>query len=210
MKILLADDHQIMRDGLKRILADYPEFSTIREAGSAPEVLDSLQKEPFDAVVLDINLPGRSGLDVLKDIRRDYPLLPVLILSMYPEDQFAVRVMRAGAAGYITKASAGKELVSALRQVSQGHKFITPQVAQIMAAALEAKEDSSPVHTLLSDREFQVFQMIARGMTVGEIASDLHLSVKTISTYRASILLKTGLKNNAEIMRYAVSNKLVD
>jgi two-component system, NarL family, invasion response regulator UvrY len=210
MNILLADDHQIVRDGLRRILSESPDFSHIEEAGSATEVLDLIRTTRLDAVVLDINLPGRSGLDVLKDIRRDYPAVPVLVLSMYPEEQFAVRVMRAGAAGYINKASAGKVLVDALRQVCNGHKFITPQVAHAMASALEAKEGTAPRHTQLSDRELEVFHKIARGKTVGEVAEELNLSVKTISTYRTHILEKMGLRNNAEIMRYAVEHTLLD
>jgi two-component system, NarL family, invasion response regulator UvrY len=210
MRVLVADDHQIVREGIKRILTGAPGFTRIEEAGTANEVMERLRQGRFDAVLLDINLPGRSGLEALKDIRREYPFLPVLVLSMYSEDQFGVRVMRAGAAGYLSKATAANVLVDALHQVCSGKKFITPQVAQAMASALEVRADTGPVHTLLSDREFEVFHLIARGKTVGEIAAELHLSVKTISTYRTHILLKMHLRNNADMMRYAVDKHLLE
>lgn len=210
MRVLVADDHQIVREGIRRILTGAPGFTRIEEAGTANEVMERLRQGRFDAVLLDINLPGRSGLEALKDIRREYPFLPVLVLSMYSEDQFGVRVMRAGAAGYLSKATAANVLVDALHQVCSGKKFITPQVAQAMASALEVRADTGPVHTLLSDREFEVFRLIARGKTVGEIAAELHLSVKTISTYRTHILLKMHLRNNADMMRYAVDKHLLE
>jgi two-component system, NarL family, invasion response regulator UvrY len=210
MRVLVADDHQIVREGIRRILTGAPGFTRIEEAGTANEVMERLRQGRFDAVLLDINLPGRSGLEALKDIRREYPFLPVLVLSMYSEDQFGVRVMRAGAAGYLSKATAANVLVDALHQVCSGKKFITPQIAQAMASALEVRADTGPVHTLLSDREFEVFRLIARGKTVGEIAAELHLSVKTISTYRTHILLKMHLRNNADMMRYAVDKHLLE
>lgn len=209
MRVLLADDHQIVREGIRRILQECPDVDFIAEAENAHQVFEQTAKERFDVVVLDINLPGRSGLEILKELKRGYPKLPVLVLSMYPEDQFAVRVIRAGAAGYMTKGGAAEDLVSALLHIHRGGKYITPKVAELMAGAMETQTDR-PLHTLLSDREFDVFKRIAGGKTVGEIAADLNLSVKTISTYRSHILRKMSLKNNAEIMQYAVANKLED
>ncbi|MDP2207915.1 MAG: response regulator transcription factor [Bacteroidota bacterium] len=209
MKVLIADDHQIVREGLKRILHHASDIDEVSEAENAQQLLDLLETQHWDVVVLDINMPGKSGLDVLKEIKHQYPKLPVLILSMYPESQFAVRMIKQGASGYLTKASAASELIQAIRKVYQGGKYISPSVADKLAEALGSETDK-PAHESLSDREFQVFRFIATGMTVGEIAVELTLSVKTISTYRTKILEKMKLRNNADIVQYAVRFKLVE
>ncbi len=209
MKIIVADDHQLIREGIKRILAGHPDVKAVAEAENAQQVLDLVRSGQWDAVVLDIKLPGKSGLDVLKELKEEHPKLPVLILSMYPEEQFAVRVIRAGASGYLSKASAGDELLNALNKVLRGEKYISKEVADILADAIDKRGDQ-PAHTVLSDREFEVFRMIGSGKQVGEIASELSLSVKTVSTYRSHILEKMRFKNNAEIMQYAITHKLVD
>lgn len=209
MKVLIADDHQIVREGLKRILNTASDIEEVSEAENAQQLLNLIRTKNWDVVILDINMPGKSGLDVLKEIKHEYPKLPVLILSMYPESQFAVRVLKQGASGYITKASAASELMQAVRKVYQGGKYISPTVADKLAEALKTETDKAS-HELLSDREFQVFKSIATGMTVGEIAVELNLSVKTISTYRTKILDKMKLRNNADIVQYAVRYKLVE
>lgn len=208
MKILIADDHQIVREGLKRVLSDAPEIKAIGEAEDSSQLMEQIRKGRWDVVVLDINMPGKGGLETLKEIKEEFPKLPVLILSMYPEEQFAVRVMKAGASGYLTKAGAADALLPALRKIYKGGKYISPSVAEKLAEALERKPDHP--HEALSDREFQVFKMIASGKTVGSIAEDLSLSVKTISTYRTKILEKLSLKNNADIVQYAVDHGLRD
>lgn len=209
MDILIADDHQLIREGIKHILHEAQEVRTVGEAETAQEVFDKVEKHPWDVVILDINFPGRSGLEVLKELRQKHPKLPVLILSMYPEDQFAVRVIKAGAVGYITKSSAAKELVTALRRISNGGKYINDSVAERLADAVDDGIETQS-HARLSDREFQVFKLIASGKTVGEIASLLNRSVKTISTHRTHILEKMALQNNADIMQYALEHKLVE
>lgn len=209
MKIIVADDHQLIREGIKRILAGQPDVTAVAEAENAQQVLDLVRSGNWDIVVLDIKLPGKSGLDVLKELKDERPKLPVLILSMYPEEQFAVRVIRAGASGYLSKASAGDELLNALNKIYRGEKYISKEVADILADAIDDRGDR-PGHMLLSDREFEVFRMIGAGKPVGEIAAELSLSVKTVSTYRSHILEKMKLKNNAEIMQYAITHKLVD
>lgn len=209
MRVLIADDHQIVREGLKRILGTAPDIDEVSEAENANQLLDLIRTKDWDVVVLDINMPGKSGLDVLKEIKQQHPKLPILILSMYPENQFAVRVIKQGASGYLTKASAASELIQAIRKVYQGGKYISPSVADKLAEALGSETDKL-AHESLSDREFQVLKFIASGMTVGEIAVELSLSVKTISTYRKKILDKMKLRNNADIVQYAVKFKLVE
>jgi DNA-binding NarL/FixJ family response regulator len=204
-RILLADDHAIVRDGLKRILSEKLNRPSFGEAKDAQEALSLALKEPWDAVVLDISLPGRNGLEVLKELRRKRPELPVLILSMHPEDQFAVRAIKGGAAGYIVKESAPEVLVDALRKAMTGRKFITPSVAERLA---DTAEDDLPSHEDLSDREYEVLRLMAGGKTVAEIARSLSLSVKTISTYRTRILDKLKLSTTAQIIRYAIQNGL--
>jgi two-component system, NarL family, invasion response regulator UvrY len=208
MKILIADDHAIVRHGLKQILADEFKKANFGEARNGQEVLDSVWKQPWDVVVLDITMPGRSGLEVLKEIKKAKPKLPILVLSMHPEDQFAVRVLKSGASGYMTKESAPAELVGAVKKIMAGGRHISQSVAEIMASYI-TMDSKRPPHEQLSNREFQVMRMIASGKTVSEIARMLSLSVRTISTYRARILEKTGMKTNAELTHYAFQHSLV-
>jgi DNA-binding NarL/FixJ family response regulator len=209
IKILIADDHAIVREGLKQILSESPDLVVVAEASAGQEVLDKIMKNDLDLVILDIAMPGRGGLDILKEIKSQKPKLPVLILSMYPEDQYAVRVLKSGASGYLTKESAPVELVKAIRQISQGKKYISPSLAEKLAVDLEISPDR-PSHETLSDREYQVMCMIASGKTLKEIADGLSLSIKTISTYRSRILEKMNMKTNAELTHYAIKNRLVD
>lgn len=209
MDVLIADDHQLIREGIKYMLSEVPEIGTIGEAKNAVEIFEQIEMRPWDVLVLDINLPGRSGLDVLKELRVKHPKLPVLILSMYPEDQFAVRVIKAGAAGYLTKSSAAKELVDALRKIASGGKYINAAVAEKLAEAVDDGISSAP-HERLSDREFEIFKLIGSGKTVGEIAELLNRSVKTISTHRTHILEKMNLHNNADIMQYVLEHNLTE
>jgi two-component system invasion response regulator UvrY len=209
LRILIVDDHPIVRAGLRQTLADAPEVGEIVEAATVPEALDLVHREEWDAVVLDIGLPGRGGLDLLKDIKAERPRLPVLILSMHSEDQFGVRAIRAGAAGYLTKEAAPENLVNAIRKVAAGGRYIGDQLADRLATEVSA-DGPLPLHTLLSDREYDVMCLIASAKTVGEIAEQLSLSVKTVSTYRARILEKMKLKNNAELMQYVLTNRLLN
>ncbi|HMK61720.1 MAG TPA: response regulator transcription factor [Dissulfurispiraceae bacterium] len=209
IKILIADDHTIVREGLKQILMDTNDMVVAAEATNGQEVLDKVWKDEFDVIVLDIAMPGRSGLDILKELKGFKPKLPILVLSMYPEDQYALRVLRAGADGYLTKESAPNDLITAIRKVYEGKKYISSYLAEKLAFGLEA-DAVKPPHELLSDREYQVMCCIASGKTVKEIAEELSLSVKTISTYRSRILEKMGMKNNAELTHYSIQNHLVD
>ena len=181
----------------------------VSEAGDSNEVLRLVREEPFDVVMLDITMPGRDGLEVLKELKRDFPKLPVLILSMHPEERFAVRALKAGASGYMTKESAPDELCEAIRKVLQGGKYISPSLAELLADSFGQAEEQ-PLVELLSDREYQVLRLIASGKTVGEIAEELSLSINTISTYRMRILEKMNMKTNAELTRYALEHGLVD
>ena len=208
INILIADDHAIVRRGLKQIVAEEPDMTVAGEAKTAQQVLDLVRKQQWDVVILDITMPGRSGLEVLKELKQERPKLPVLMLSMHPEEQFAVRALKAGAAGYLTKESAPEELVTALRKVLRGGKYVSPALAEKLAFALATASDRPP-HETLSDREYEVLRLIASGKTVSEIAEQLSLSVKTISTYRTRVLEKMNLKNNAELMQYAVTHRLV-
>lgn len=208
VKILVADDHAVVRQGVKQILADDFEQAVIGEASNIHEVLDLARKQEWDVVILDMTMPGRSGLDALKDLKQRHPKLPVLVLSMHPEDQFAVRVLKAGAAGYLTKDSAAEELVTAIQKVLQGGKYISASLAEVLATSLSDDLDTLP-HLMLSDREFQIFSLIASGMTAQQIARELSLGISTISTYRSRILQKLKLKNNAELTRYAFQHQLV-
>jgi two-component system invasion response regulator UvrY len=208
IKILIADDHPIVRAGFKQVISDMPDMLVADEAGNGQEVLQLIGKKDYDLVLLDISMPGRSGLEILKDLKSEKPKLPVLILSIYPEEQYAIRALRAGASGYMTKASAPNELILAIRKISEGGKYISASLAEKLAYYLDG-DAAKPPHETLSDREYQVMLMIASGKTVTEIANELCLSVKTISTYRTHILEKMRMKNNAEITLYAVQNKLV-
>lgn len=208
IKILIADDHPVVRQGLKQVLADEPDIKVAGEAANASEVLEKVRKERCDVVLLDVTMPGRGGLEALKDLRREHPKLPVLILSMHPEDQFGLRVLKAGASGYLTKDSAPDELVKAIRKVCGGGKYISESLAEQLAVHLDASEPTAP-HESLSDREYQVMCLIASGKRVGDIAKELSLSVKTISTYRLRVLEKMALRTNAELTRYAIEHRLI-
>ncbi len=208
IRILIADDHAIVRRGLKHIVSEQPDMTVAGEAENARQVLDLVRTDKWDVIVLDINMPGRSGLEVLKELRRAHPKLPVLVLSVHPEDQYGVRVLKAGAAGYLTKDSAPDELVQAIRKVHRGGKYVSASLAEVLAFELETETDR-PRHKSLSDREYQVMTMIASGKTVGEIGEELSLSVKTISTYRARVLGKMKMRTNAELTHYAIQNQLL-
>jgi DNA-binding NarL/FixJ family response regulator len=208
IRILVADDHTVVREGIKQILAGQDDMVVEDEAGSGQEVLHKVSKKSYDLILLDISMPGRSGLEILEEIKTLYPKLPVLILSMHPEEQYAVRTLRAGAAGYLTKASAPQELISAIQKVSRGGKYVTVSLAEKLAFELDAGADK-PRHEKLSNREYQVMLMLASGNSVREIAEELCLSAKTISTYRTRILEKMDMKKNAELTLYAVKNNLI-
>jgi len=197
-----------VRQGLKLILADHFKKAVFGQARNATEALARIAKENWDVLVLDITMPGRSGLEILQDVKRLRPKLPVLVLSMHPEDQFAVRMLKAGAGGYMTKESADEELVGAIQKVVSGGRYISPSLAERMASYLSVDVQKAP-HERLSDREFQVLRMIASGKTVSQIGLELSLSVKTISTYRARVLEKMDMKNSAELTHYAVQHNLV-
>jgi two-component system, NarL family, invasion response regulator UvrY len=208
IRILIADDHPIVREGYKKILMSQPDMDVTGEAGNGQEVLDLIQKKEFDLILLDISMPGRSGLEILKELKGQKPHLPVMILSIYPEEQYAVRAFRDGASGYLTKASTPKELISAIRKVSQGGRYVTEALAEKLTYFLHGDAEKAP-HEKLSDREYQVMLLIASGKTVTQIAEELCLSVKTISTYRRHILEKMQFTTNAEITMYAIQNKLL-
>jgi len=209
LKILIADDHLIVRKGLRQILSEESDIGEVGEAQDSQEVLELVRKRDWDIVILDIKMPGRGGIDALKELKQLHPKLPVLILSMHPEDQYAVRALKAGASGYMTKESAQEELVKAIRKILQGGKYVSPTLAEKLAFDLEGKIEK-PLHETLSDREYQVMLLIASGKTVSEIAEELSLSVKTIDTYRTRILEKMKMKTNAELIRCAIKNKLID
>jgi len=209
LKVLIADDHPIVRTGLKQIIAEEADIQIIGEAGDGSEVLQMLMKDPCDLVLLDISMPKRTGLDVINEIKQIQPNIGILILSIYPEEQYAVRALRAGASGYLTKSSAPKELVKAMRKVLGGGKYISDSLAEILASEIDLNSMHQP-HQRLSDREYQVMILLATGKTVTEAAQELNLSVKTISTYRARILEKMNMKNNAQLTFYAVENHLID
>lgn len=209
IRILIVDDHVLIRQGLQQILSDAFPKGVFGEASGANEALERVSKESWDVVLLDITMPGKSGMDVLKEIVDAQPNMAVLVLSMHPEDQYAVRVLKAGAAGYITKNTASEEVVGAVQKVLAGGKYVSSALAENLAAGLNAHSGKAP-HEMLSDREYQVMRLIALGKSVKEIAYELSLSVKTISTYRTRIMEKTKLKTNADIIRYAVHQKLVE
>lgn len=208
MNILIGDDHAVVREGMMRLIRE--EFGAVNftEAKTGSEVLEKARAESWSIIIIDITMPGRSGLEILKQLKSEGIESPVLVLSMYPEDQYAVRVMRAGAAGYLTKDTASEELVNAVKKVLSGRKYISESLAEKLAEDLEGKS-SRAVHELMSDREYQVMCLIASGKTVSEIAEELNLSVPTISTYRARILEKLHMKTNAEITRFAIESGLV-
>jgi DNA-binding NarL/FixJ family response regulator len=209
IRILLADDHVILRKGLKQIMDETDDLLVAGEAGNGVEVLEKIRSSDWDVLVLDIAMPGLGGIDVLKRLHDEKSDLPVLVLSTYPPEQYALRLLKSGAAGYMTKESAPDELVLAIRQVAGGRKYISPSVAELLSDKLLDESTQKP-HELLSEREFQVMCQIAKGKTVSEIADVLSLSVKTISTYRSRILTKMHMKNNAELTHYAIKSNLVD
>lgn len=209
IQILIVDDHFVVRQGLKLILREHFPSAEFGEAADGNLAMEAIWSREWDVVLLDISMPGRGGLDALKDIKQVNPKLPVIILSMHPEDQFSIRMLKLGASGYIRKDSAGHDLVNAVSAALLGNHYITPAMAEKMAVHL-THEQNGPPHDSLSDREYQVMCLLASGRTVKEIGNDLSLSVKTISTYRARILEKLELKNNSQIMRYAVQRGLID
>ena len=207
-RVLIADDHPVVRRGLVEIVAGEPGMTVAGQAATGPEALAFVRTHGCDVVVLDLSLPGLSGLDVLKQLKHEQPRLPVLVLSIYPEDQFAVRVLRAGAAGYLTKESAPEELVRALHKVSRGGRYVSAALAEQLAADV-ADPTPAPPHRALSDREYEVMCLLASGRTVKEVAAALSLSVKTVSTYRARLLEKLHMKTNADLTRYCLENRLI-
>ena len=208
-KVLIADDHTLVRKGLRQILLESGAVKVADEAKDGKETIAKVSANPYDVVLLDISFPGRSGIEVLKQVKSIRPKLPVLILSMHPEEQYAVRALRAGAAGYLTKESAPDELLEAIQKVARGGKYITASLADKLAEEIGEPSEELP-HERLSDREYQVMCMIASGKTVKEIGRELNLSVKTISTHRARILQKMNMKNSAQLTHYAIKYKLVD
>jgi two-component system invasion response regulator UvrY len=209
MHIIVCDDHPVVRQGLARIMSAELDVALLREAETGHALLELVREQPPDVVLLDVGLPGRSGLDVLQQIKQEHPRLPVLVLSVHPTNQYAIRALRAGASGYLTKDLASAELVRAVRTVTSGHRYVTPDVADRLAADLE-RPDDRPLHDALSDREFEVLILLAAGRSVMQIAQELCLSDKTISTYRCRILQKLNLKTNADIIRYAMRHGLAD
>ncbi len=209
IRVLICDDHAIVRQGLKQIIAETSDIRGVAEAGGYPEVMKPLREGGIDLLLLDISLPGKNGIEILKLVKKEFPKLPVLILSMYPEDQYAVRAIRAGAGGYLTKQSAADQLVTAIRRVVTGRKYITPELAEALANTLGRDVSAAP-HASLSDREYQTMCLIASGKALSQIADELSLSAKTVSVYRARLLEKMGLANNAEITHYALKHGLVE
>jgi DNA-binding NarL/FixJ family response regulator len=208
-RVLIADDHPIFRQGLKAVLEAQPEVHVVGEADSGNKVLEMTRKRPWDIVVLDIAMPGTGGIEVLRMLKQERPKLPVLILSNHPEDQYAIRAVRAGAAGYITKEKTAQQLVQAVRKILHGGRYISEDLAEHLASYVEAGAPKM-LHETLSDREYQVMRMVASGKTLAEIASELHLSPHTVSTYHSRIFDKMRFKSNAELIRYALENRLID
>jgi len=209
IKLLVVDDHPVVRQGVRQILSDAADLAVMGEALSGSEAIAKAQTEEWDAVLLDLSMPGSDGLEVLKQLRREHPHLPILILSTYPEDQFALRAIRAGASGYLTKDSAGEQLAAAIRRVVEGNLYLSPWLAERLAREVVGGP-SKPAHEQLSDREYQVMLRIASGKTTKEIASELCLSAKTVSTYRMRLAKKMGLTSEAELTGYAFRNRLLE
>jgi len=208
LRILIADDHAIIRKGLKQILLEEYPSAVIEEVNDAEAAINKTITNEWDILICDLSMPGRSGLDVLQHVKQNLLKLPVLILSIHPEEQYAIRALRAGAAGYLSKDAATEELVNAVQRILQGRKYISSSLAEIMASELD-QEASKPPHELLSNRELHVFKLIADGKSVSEIAEQLSLSITTVSTYRSRILEKMDIKTNADMTRYALENKLI-
>lgn len=208
-RILIVDDHSLIREGLKQVLRDEPEMEVVAEAADGQNVMEVVRQEKADVVLLDISLPGRNGLEILKDVRHEYPKLPVLMLSMHPEERFALRALKAGASGYVTKESAPANLIQAIRKVMTGGKYISQTLAEQVAESLDGGSDR-PAHQTLSDREYQVMIMIASGKSARVIAQELTLSTRTINTFRARILKKLKVKSSVELTHYAIKNRLIE
>jgi DNA-binding NarL/FixJ family response regulator len=208
IRIFVADDHTVVRQGIKQIVGDQPDMTVAGEGQTAQEALDFVRTRPCDVLILDITMPGRSGLEIVKDIKQDYPRLPVLVLSMHPVE-YAVRVLKAGAAGYLPKESASAELVEAIRKVVRGGKYVGTALAEQIAIDLGSTTDR-PMHETLSNREYEILRLMASGKTVSTIADELALSVKTVSSYRRRILDKMNMKTNAELIRYAIKSGVVE
>lgn len=208
--VLIADDHAIVRQGLRQILSDTEDLVVAGEASDGVQAMQLVRGAEWDVVLLDVSMPDRNGIDTLKLIKKEYPRLPVLILSMHPEEHYAIRALKAGASGYLSKQSAPEQLVTAIRQVASGKKYVSPSVAEALAAAITEDDDGRPPHERLSDREYQTLCMIASGKTLTQIGEELNLSVKTVSVYRARLLEKMKLKNNAELTHYGLKHGLVD
>jgi len=209
IRILIADDHAIVRAGLKQFIADQVDMEVSAEAASGAEAIAAVRAGDFDVVLLDISMPDKNGIDTLKTLRHVKPELPVLMLSAYAEDQYAVNLLRAGASGYLNKEAASTQLVGAIRTVVQGRKYVSPSLAQILADGVSGDADK-PLHAELSQREFQIFCKLAAGAAVSKIADELNLSVKTVSTYRTRILEKMAMKSNADLTYYAIKNGLIE
>ena len=208
LRILITDDHAVVRRGLKQVLEEEFDKVVFGEAQNTREMFEHLQKKTWDVVILDITLPDRSGLEVLEELKLTHPSLPVLVLSMHPEDQYGIRVLKSGASGYMTKESAPDEIVMAIKKILRGGKYISPALAERLASNLGVDREK-PLHEALSDREYEVMVMICAGKILKEIAQKLDLSIKTVSTYRSRILKKMKMENNAELIRYAIKNQLV-
>ena len=208
IRVLIVDDHSIVREGVKKVLSSTPDMEIADEAGDGREALRMMREKAYDMVLLDLALPGMQGLDVLRTIKSEKPQLPVLVLSIYPEEQYAMRVLKEGAAGYLTKESVPSDLIRAIRKAAQGGKYVSDALAVQLADRLTGEKMRLP-HESLSSKEYQVFQMVAAGRTIKEMAVDLSLARTTISTYRSRVLLKLNLKTNAEVVRYALEHNLI-
>jgi DNA-binding NarL/FixJ family response regulator len=209
INVLIADDHAIVRQGLKQILSETEDLLVAGEADDGVEALQLAREGDWDVFLLDVSMPNRNGIDTLKQLKKEFPKRPVLILSMHPEEQYALRALKAGASGYLTKQSAPEQLVTAIRQVARGKKYVSPTVAMQLADAI-AGDAGQPAHEVLSDREYEVLKLIAAGKTLTQIADELNLAVATISTFRARILTKLGLSSTAELIRYGLEHGLVE
>jgi two-component system invasion response regulator UvrY len=209
IRVLIADDHAIVRQGLKQILSETDDLVIAGEAEDGSEALMLARQTAWDVFLLDVSMPNRNGIDTLKQLRKEFPRLPVLILSMHPEEQYAVRALKAGASGYLTKQSAPEQLVNAIRQVANGKKYVSPSVALQLAEAISDNSEKKP-HERITDREYQVLTLIASGKTLTQVADALNLGVATVSTYRARLLEKMGLRSTAELIRYGLEHGLTD
>ena len=208
IRILVADDHSVVRQGLKQIIADSPDMEIVGEAATSQEALELVRSGSFDLIILDISMPGQNGLEILRELKSESPALKVIILSMYPEEQYAIRSLRDGASAYLTKGSQPEELILAIKTVASGKRYITPSVADRLATYIE-DNSKRPPHETLSDREMEILMLIGSGKQVSDIAEELNLSIKTVSTYRSRILLKMNMETNAQLIRYSLQHSLV-